>query len=223
MNAREKILAKIRHSLQRDDLTIEQVQIMRNRYTEQPRGILPDRAKITKDELITLFVDRAQQASAIVETVTNFKAAPAKIAALLTQEELTGGICIASDPDLKLLSWGHNLSVRYGAADQNDQVSVTKCLCGVAETGTLVLISSQQSPTTLNFLPAVHIVLLATEDIVSYYEDAWDLIRAMSHLPRTVNFITGPSRTGDIEQKIQVGIHGPKKLCILLYKKDSIL
>ena len=93
---------------------------------------------------------------------------------------------------------------------------VTGAVCGVAETGTLILTSGPDSPTTLNLLPDTHIVVLSTDSIVGSYEDGWDLLRARGELPRTVNMITGPSRTGDIEQTIQLGAHGPRRLHILL-------
>ena len=90
----------------------------------------------------------------------------------------------------------------------------------MAETGTLMLISGPQTPTTLNFLPDTHIVVLRAEQVVATYEDGWDLLRAGREapegLPRAVNFITGPSRTGDIEQRIELGAHGPRRLHIVL-------
>ncbi len=91
----------------------------------------------------------------------------------------------------------------------------------VAETGTLMLASGPGTPTTLNFLPDTHIVVLRAGQIVASYEDGWDLIRARADgnpqtLPRTINMITGPSRTGDIEQRIQLGAHGPRRLHVVL-------
>jgi L-lactate dehydrogenase complex protein LldG len=130
----------------------------------------------------------------------------------------------------------------------------------VAETGTLMLVSGPGTPTTLNFLPDTHIVVLHAGQVVASYEDGWDLIRARAGLspnplpppplpspargggqgggvvgegvsrvsggrvgasdpralPRTVNMITGPSRTGDIEQRIQLGAHGPRRLHVVL-------
>ena len=79
-----------------------------------------------------------------------------------------------------------------------------------------MLVSGEQTPTTLNFLPDTHIVALRASQVVASYEDGWDLLRARGSLPRTVNFITGPSRTGDIEQKIELGAHGPRRLHVIL-------
>ena len=97
-------------------------------------------------------------------------------------------------------------------------------LAGVAANGTFMMASGPASPTTLNFLPETHMVVLRTADIAGCYEDAWDRLRAAQDgepLPRTVNLITGPSRTADIEQTIQLGAHGPRRLCILLVDGPS--
>jgi L-lactate dehydrogenase complex protein LldG len=93
----------------------------------------------------------------------------------------------------------------------------------VAETGTLILTSGPDNPTTLNFLPENHIVILFADDIAGNYEDVWDRLRRMngSNLPRTVNMITGPSRTGDIEQTIELGAHGPRRLHIMIVDRRA--
>jgi len=95
-------------------------------------------------------------------------------------------------------------------------VSLTPCLAAVAETGTLMLVSGTETPTTLNFLPDTHVAVVRAGQVVASYEDGWDLLRSRGGMPRTVNFITGPSRTGDIEQRIQLGAHGPRRLHIVL-------
>jgi L-lactate dehydrogenase complex protein LldG len=58
--------------------------------------------------------------------------------------------------------------------------------------------------------------VLRASEVVAAYEDGWDRLRRTGVMPRTVNFITGPSRTGDIEQRIQLGAHGPRRLHIVL-------
>ncbi len=111
------------------------------------------------------------------------------------------------------------LEVEIGKAEASDQASLTGAFAGVAETGTLLLVSGPQAPTTLNFLPETHIAVLRASRMVGPYEDAWERVRARygrGGLPRTVNFITGPSRTADIEQTIQLGAHGPRRLHIVL-------
>jgi L-lactate dehydrogenase complex protein LldG len=111
------------------------------------------------------------------------------------------------------------LEITTGAAREGDRVSVTGAFAGVAETGTLVLLSGPESPTTLNFMPEAHIVVLPADRIVGAYEEVWALIRSRfgnGTLPRAVNWITGPSRTADIEQTLLLGAHGPRLLHVLL-------
>ena len=79
-----------------------------------------------------------------------------------------------------------------------------------------MLVSAAQSPTTLNFLPDTHIVVVRGDQVVASYEDGWDRLGDGRGLPRAINFITGPSRTGDIEQRIELGAHGPRRLHIIV-------
>jgi L-lactate dehydrogenase complex protein LldG len=98
-------------------------------------------------------------------------------------------------------------------------VSLCRAEAGIAESGTLVLVSGPQSPTTLNFLPETEIVVLSAEGVVGSMEEAWRMLRrraAPGQMPRTVNFITGPSRSADIALKLQMGAHGPRRLHIIL-------
>jgi L-lactate dehydrogenase complex protein LldG len=84
-----------------------------------------------------------------------------------------------------------------------------------------MLVSGPETPSTLNFLPETHVVVVRASQIVGGYEDAWARLRAaMKAMPRTVNFITGPSRSGDIEQTLQLGAHGPRRLHVVLVNDD---
>ena len=81
------------------------------------------------------------------------------------------------------------------------------------------LASGQDNPTTLNFLPETHIVVLRAEGVAGDYETVWAKLRARygkGALPRTVNWVTGPSRSGDIEQTILLGAHGPRRLHVVV-------
>ena len=88
---------------------------------------------------------------------------------------------------------------------------------GIAETGTLVLLSEEQRWTSHNFLPDDHIVILDSTLIVRHQEDIWIRLRALPDgLPRVVNLITGPSKTADVEQTVQYGAHGPRRLHVIV-------
>jgi len=85
-----------------------------------------------------------------------------------------------------------------------------------------VLLSGPDNPTTLNFLPDHHLVIIDAKDVAGDYETVWDRLRkkfGAGKMPRAVNWITGPSRSGDIEQKTLLGAHGPRSLHVLIVGK----
>lgn len=126
---------------------------------------------------------------------------------------------MAPDPKLDAIPWSAApmLQIARGKPDPSDEVGLTGAFAAIAETGTLMLLSGPESPSTLNFLPETHIVVVKAGEILGSYEDGWAKLRqAAGALPRTVNFITGPSRSGDIEQTLQLGAHGPRRLHIVL-------
>jgi L-lactate dehydrogenase complex protein LldG len=134
---------------------------------------------------------------------------------------------VAPDPGLDEIPWGMRpmLRTRRGRAAAEDKVSLTPCHSAIAETGTLMLVSGPETPTTLNFLPDTHIVVVRRDQVVATYEDGLDRLRAdrgSDKLPRVINFITGPSRTADIEQQIELGAHGPRRLHIVLIGEDRV-
>jgi L-lactate dehydrogenase complex protein LldG len=97
--------------------------------------------------------------------------------------------------------------------------SVSHAFAGVAETGTLVLTSGADNPTSLNFLPDNHIVVIDAKDVAGDYESVWQRLREKfgeAVMPRTANLITGPSRSADIEQTLILGAHGPRRLHVIV-------
>jgi len=109
------------------------------------------------------------------------------------------------------------LEIREGRAQGTDAVSVQHGFAGIAETGTLMLPSAPERPVTLNLLAETEIVVLRTSAIVGAYEEAWDRLRTeLGAMPRNVMLITGPSRSADIEQTLELGAHGPRRLHIVL-------
>lgn len=116
------------------------------------------------------------------------------------------------------------LAVHRGASTGHDQVCMSVANSAVAETGTLILASGPNNPTTLNFLPEHHIVVVRQNTIFSYYEQSWKRLRKLygtGNLPRTVNMITGPSRSADIEQTLILGAHGPLALHVILIEDGN--
>ncbi|OUR91258.1 hypothetical protein A9Q81_17895 [Gammaproteobacteria bacterium 42_54_T18] len=115
------------------------------------------------------------------------------------------------------LDWPETLSLSPPPATGNEAIGLSYATTAIAETGSLVLTSSEKNPTTVNFLTDHHIIILNEQDIVPNIESMWErLSLSAGNMPRAVNIITGPSRTADIEQTIQLGAHGPRSLHLLL-------
>ncbi len=129
-----------------------------------------------------------------------------------------------SDPQLAGLPWesAAGLGIDIGAAEEGDVVGLSRAIAGVAETGTLVLASGSGNPVTVGLLPETHIVVLRADTIVASYEEtcARVLEANAGAMPRTLNLVTGASRTGDIGGKIVMGAHGPRRLAVVLVAAD---
>jgi L-lactate dehydrogenase complex protein LldG len=223
--ARDAILGGIRFALKRGPLPGETVAALAERVAAHRRNLVPARAAALDGAgRIDLFVRMAEEVQTTVARVTSGDDVPGEVARYLAAENLPAELVMAPDPALDAIPWESRplLQIRRGRAGAGDAVSLTPCLAAIAETGTLMLISGPDTPTTLNFLPDTQIVVMRAGQVVAAYEDGWDLIRARAReggpeaWPRTVNFITGPSRTGDIEQRIQLGAHGPRRLHVVL-------
>jgi len=187
-------------------------------------GLIPKRGQSEGLARIAMFVDEAERAHAQVVRLDNVAAVPAA-AFNICAEAGAKRLKIAPHPDLQGLDWAGQ-DVEFGIGHGDDAAGLSRAFAGVAETGTLVLRSGADSPTTLNFLPDVHMIVIFAHEIKASYEEVWAMLRAAAPevgpvLPRTVNWITGPSRTADIEQTILLGAHGPRKLMILLIDETA--
>ena len=222
MDARSQILDGIRKSLKRGPLDETAATGPANRIAHHAPGLIPGRTSALDSKgLRDLLVQMAEEVQTTVTRVVDAADVPGAVADYLANHNLPADITMAPDPALDAYPWADRplLRIRRGRAEDHDQVSVTGAFAAVAETGTLMLTSGTDRPTTLNLMPDTHIVVLRADQVVGPYETAWTRLRAGqtgNAMPRTVNFITGPSRTGDIEQRIQLGAHGPRRLHIVL-------
>jgi L-lactate dehydrogenase complex protein LldG len=173
--------------------------------------------------LVELFVENVRTLSGTVDRVASPDDVPAAVAGYLARENLPATLRAAPAAAIETLPWDTRpaLTVSYGRSHGQDEVSITPAFAAVAETGTLMLRSGVDHPTTLNFLPDTHVVVLRASQVVGPYEEAWARLRAAGPMPRAVNFISGPSRTADIEQTIQLGAHGPRRLHIVLIEDGA--
>ena len=222
---RNAILGSIRRSLGRGPLDEAARAALDEKLAAPAPNIVPARSDISQDERIALFTSMAEAVFATVERVSGADAVPGAVANYLAGQNLPPSLVMAPDPALDDYPWADRpmLSIRRGAAEEADRVAVTSALMGFAETGTLMMASGPDHPSSLNFLPETHVVVLAAERIGGAYEEGWAKLRAdgegaagAGFMPRTVNLVTGPSRTADIEQTITLGAHGPRRLHIVI-------
>ncbi|HYD06678.1 MAG TPA: lactate utilization protein [Reyranella sp.] len=222
-DARAQILNGIRRSLHRGELTGEARAAVEQRLAAPPRGPAVARAQLPQAGKVALFCQWAEANNATVARVAPPEV-PSEVTGYLARNNLPAAAAMAPSPLLDGYDWASQkmLALRRGRAEASDHVSITGAFAGIAETGTLVMASGPDHPVSLNLLPDTHIVVLREADIVAGYEDAWERLRARygkNTMPRTVNTITGPSRTGDIEQTIELGAHGPRRMHIVVVRE----
>lgn len=222
-SGREAILAKVRGALGVTGTESARQEAVSRRLSDAPRHLLPDRvAGKPPAELKTLFRGFLEgQSATVIEAARDD--VPAAISSYLRNANLPQRVRVGADPWLSSLPWSNvpGLERAPGRADPKDDVGLAHALAGVAETGTMMLASSADNPVTVNFLPETHIVVIEEKDIVAGYEDGLALLKARlgaGVMPRTLNMISGPSRTGDIGGRIVMGAHGPRRMCVVIAK-----
>ena len=218
--ARSQILNGIRRSLRRGEVSGAARLAVEARLATPPRGPAIARAALAQPQKVALFCQWAEANNATVARVAA-AGVPGEVTAYLTRNNLPAEAVMAPSSELAAFDWAGQkmLALRRGRGEGSDHVSITGAFAGIAETGTVVTASGPDHPVTLNLLPDTHIVVLREGDIVGGYEDVWTRLRARygkDGMPRTVNTITGPSRTGDIEQAIELGAHGPRRMHIVV-------
>jgi L-lactate dehydrogenase complex protein LldG len=219
--ARAAVMDRIRSALGVASLDRARRAAVTRRLERHPRGTIPSRAMRSGEERVALFTDMLTRQEADVRRVATPREAVGAIASYLGTCNLPPRLRMGADPVLAALPWREawDIEREFGAAQPGDRASLSRATAAAAETGTLFLVSGADNPTTLNFLPEAHTVLIGAADIVGSYEEAFDRLRMVhgqGYLPRTVNLISGPSRTADIEQTIVRGAHGPSRLLVLI-------
>ena len=213
--AKVRILGAIRHSLRRAGPLPESVRAGLDRRLAAPRANL---TPALAEDPVSLFVRKANAVHTRISMVPTLAGVSEVVVRHLEDNGLGDAIVVA--PELEEVPWSNRLAVERRAAHGSDQVSVTGAFAGIAETGSVMLLSGPESPTTLNFLPEDHIVVLRESRIVPHPEDAWALLREeRSSMPRTVNLICGPSKTGDVELVILEGAHGPRRFHVIVVQE----
>lgn len=213
--ARRQILARIRAAQGRaaepDATERDGVADYLARHPSGPRPPAPG-------DLVAAFVDEATKLATTVDEVATLADAPAAAARYLSAHDLP--MQAVAWRTLGELDWAAaGVAVEFRKPVDGDLVGLTGCFCATAETGSLVLLSGPDTYASAGLLPETHIAVVPASRIVAGHEDAFALIRAeRGELPRAVNFVSGPSRTGDIEQTIVLCAHGPYRVHVIVVR-----
>ena len=215
---RNQIIGNIRASLGRGALSDSVEAELRAHISEPEQGVRPH----FDQDLSERFGEKLQSVAGTLTRVATVNDVPDAIQQYLDQHQLGKNMVMSNHPVLDGIAWPEEWQIEQRPARGEDTVSVTGAYAGIAETGTVAILSGTDSPSTLNFLPDDHIVVIRMDQIVSHFEDLWWLLRKKDlDMPRTVNLITGPSRTADVEQTIQLGAHGPRRFHVVLVEEKD--
>jgi L-lactate dehydrogenase complex protein LldG len=211
--ARERILERVRAALGRNGpVPAATAEVLLAHVAQHPAGPRP----AVDWESLARFRSRALASSSTLDEAETLAGVPDAVARYLTRMNLPCNVVVW--PELAHLDWqGSGIEAQARKATGSDAVGITGCFCAIAETGTLLQLSAQTRPASTSLLPETHIAIVPVARIVSGMEEAWALVRdECGVLPRAVNFISGPSRTADIEQTLVLGAHGPYRVHVIL-------
>jgi len=212
-SARKAIFTRIRKAQDRPEQVTQDerdaVQVYLRAHAEGPCPELGS-------DLLQRFKEQAVRMSDTVEEVDDLSDVPRAVAAYLDSNHLAKQAIAWKTLDS--LGWSEaGVQIAFRTPKNEDLVGITGSFCAVAETGTLMLLSSPDTYASASLLPETHIAIVLASRIVGKMEDAFALARTEhGELPRATSFISGPSRTGDIEQTIVLGAHGPYRVHVII-------
>jgi L-lactate dehydrogenase complex protein LldG len=218
---RARIFTAIKGNLAGAGSAPGRAEAVERRLAGQKPHLVPERARKDRAGLKSLLAAQLTAVSATVVEAEGVAGVPAAIAGYLRSMNLPLTVRAGSDGWLASLPWAQEpaLTVQEGRAQPEDEVGLTHAVAGVAETGTLVLASGPENPVTVTFLPETSIIVLAESDLVGPYEEAFEKVRGhlgRGVMPRTLNLVSGPSRTADVGGRLVTGAHGPRRLCVIV-------
>lgn len=220
--AKAHILAQIRQNLKIEGDQADRLQRVKQRLQQHPRNTVPSRVPEQAKQQMSVFQEFCAENAMTIAEITSLDQVPQAVQDFLISHNQPAQIKATDEAFLQEIDWQQQplLTVSHGACTKSDKTTISGCLAAIAETGTIMVHSGSDFPMGAAFFPDNHIVVIKESQITGWYEQAWDQIREdyPDLLPRQVTLVSGPSRTGDIEHKVQLGAHGPKKMHILLLK-----
>ncbi len=179
MSSRDAILGKIRQTLSSQGNNEQRRDAVNDRLSKHPKGIIPARAQLKPKAQVKLFCEQAEAVQTSTKRVKTYAVVPKAIADYLRAHNLPAEFRMGSDKRLNDLPWdkARSLEIKIGPSDGEDTTGVSHAYGGIAESGTLLMLSGTDNPTTVNFLPETHIVVVKASDIEGDYESLWSRVR----------------------------------------------
>jgi len=190
---------------------------------EAARPWLPDGGE-TPEERLSLLVANLEKLRAIVHRAADMTAASEYLFTIARERDWRR-VAWHPHPLVDPLLTGVPCATYRVAAEDFDKNSleacdagITSCEAVVAQTGSILVSSATSGGRALSILPHVHVVVATCDQIVATLADALHAAKERhdGRMPSMLSFITGPSRTGDIERILVLGAHGPKELILIL-------
>jgi L-lactate dehydrogenase complex protein LldG len=216
MSARENILRRIRQAQGRPGTEPAEAELAAVRAAIARHEIGPQPAFAHTADALAQFFRECDRLQTSYARVPGREDVPAEVARYLSSKGLepriVGWTAFAG------LDWtGAGVAFDDRPARGEDRTGLTGCHCAIAETGTVVLLSSPQMPKATALLPETHVCVVERGRLVDTMEDAFALLRReVGEPPRSVFMVSGPSRTADIEQTIVIGAHGPYRVHVVV-------
>jgi L-lactate dehydrogenase complex protein LldG len=214
MSSRDEILAKLR-----------------SQKTKLPKPEVPPKTYLpvthSSEDLLARFTAEVERLTGKVYSVPDSQAAIDKVIALVSEDRQVLAWDNLPIPALKTSLAERGIGVMTGHTESMNltqqaalRVGITGADAGFATTGTLALVTREGQARLPSLLPPVHIALLRQTDLFARMED-WLQSKGRAALlsSSSVAFITGPSRTSDIEMQTIVGVHGPKDIHVIVYSE----
>ncbi|MBL0123181.1 MAG: lactate utilization protein C [Betaproteobacteria bacterium] len=214
MSARENILARIREKSGRNGVTsAPELAAVRAHIAEHACGPLPS---ISRHDPVTHFIAECARLKSTTAELDDIAALPAEVARYIAANALRMR-CVGWH-EFAALNW-QSAGIQFDdrPANGDDLIGLTGSFCGIGETGTLLLLGAPATPKATALLPETHICVVKKSRILATMEDSFALMRnEIGEPPRATFFVSGPSRTADIEQTLVIGAHGPYRVHVIL-------
>lgn len=228
-DSREEILRRIRLGLYGDP-GHEKVGLLtrdaERDFGKEAEGLLSKRI-VKTNNILEQFIEELLKVNAVVIRAEGGEELKAVISDIVRSKGISSFAIWESDylnsAGLKELLNSEGLE-QIISCDKNEiaqaGIGITGADYAIADTGTIVLLTDEDRPRSVSLLPPIHLAIVKKSDIMSDIRELFIILKqtldAGRSLPSCMTFITGPSRTADIELNLTLGVHGPKELYVII-------